>query len=73
MTQTDRVLAFLRANPGATSLDVAHGCSPWISNPRARISDLRAAGHVIEPIRRPDGKTGFRVVEPGQGTLGLTA
>jgi hypothetical protein len=28
-----------------------------------RISDLRAAGHVIRPVRRSDGKTGFLIVE----------
>lgn len=64
MTQNERVLAFLRANPCATALDIAHGCHPWVSNPRARISDLRAAGYVIEPRKRTDGKTGFVVVEP---------
>lgn len=64
MTQTERVLAFLRANPLATALDIAHGCHPWVSNPRARISDLRAQGFVVEPRKRDDGKTGFLVVEP---------
>jgi len=63
MTQNERVLAFLRANPGATALDIAHGCHPWVSNPRARISDLRAAGYVITPEKRADGKTGFVVRE----------
>jgi hypothetical protein len=63
-TQNDRVLAFLRANPGATAMDVAHGCHPWVSNPRARISDLRAAGHVIDVVKRSDGKNGFVVREP---------
>jgi hypothetical protein len=62
-TQSDRVLAFLRAHPLATALDIAHGCHPWVSNPRARISDLRAAGHVIRPMKRSDGKTGFLIVE----------
>jgi hypothetical protein len=61
------VLAFLKAHPLATSLDIAHGVSPWVSNPRARISDLRAAGYVIAPVRREDGKTGFVVTyEPGE-------
>ena len=68
-TQNERVLAFLRANPGATAMDISHGLSPWCSNPRARISDLRAAGHVIEPVKRPDGKTGFVVRETAQRTL----
>ena len=64
MTQNDRVLAFLRANPEATALDIAHGCHPWVSNPRARISDLRANGYTIQMVRRTDGRNGFRVVEP---------
>ncbi len=61
LTQSERVLAFLRAHPLATALDIAHGCHPWVSNPRARISDLRAAGYVVEAQRRTDGKTGFVV------------
>jgi hypothetical protein len=63
VTQSERVLAFLRENYLPTALDIAHGCHPWVSNPRARISDLRAAGHVIRPVRRSDGKTGFLIVE----------
>jgi hypothetical protein len=63
-TQSDRVLAFLRDHPLATSMDIAVGCRPWIANPRARISDLRAAGYTIKPVKREDGRTGFVVVEP---------
>lgn len=63
-TQSERVLTFLRANPGATALDIAHGCRPWVSNPRARISDLRAQGFDVQVVRRDDGKNGFVVVEP---------
>lgn len=48
MKQNERVLAFIRSHPGCTALDIAHGCSPWISNPRARISDLRKQGIVID-------------------------
>jgi hypothetical protein len=62
-TQNERVLAYLKAHPGATALDIAHGCHPWVSNPRARISDLRANGHRIELVKREDGRNGFRVVE----------
>lgn len=70
MTQTERVLNYLRANPGATALDIAHGLHPWVSNPRARISDIRASGIPVQPIKRPDGRTGFVVVEPEvQATL----
>jgi helix-turn-helix protein len=68
-TQSDRVLAFLRDHPLATALDIAHGCHPWVSNPRARISDLRAAGYTIKPVRRADGRTGFRVEENEQAVM----
>lgn len=70
MKQNERVLAFLRAHPLATALDIAHGCHPWVSNPRARISDLRAQGHVIEPTKRADGRTGFVVRVPEPVTTG---
>jgi helix-turn-helix protein len=62
-TQSDRVLAFIREHPGATAIEISMGCRPWISNPRARLSDLRAAGYTIKPVRRADGRTGFVVVE----------
>lgn len=47
-TQTERVLAFIRSHPGCRALDIAHGLDPWCSNPRARISDLRKQGVVID-------------------------
>lgn len=68
MTQSDRVLAFLRSHPQATALDIAHGCHPWVSNPRARISDLRANGHVIDMVKRDDGRNGFVVRDVTTGT-----
>jgi len=72
MTQSQRVLAYLRAHPRATALEIGMGVHPWVSNPRARISDLRAAGYVIEPQRRTDGKMGFVVVrEPLRVTTGV--
>lgn len=71
LTQNERVLAFLRDHPLATALDIAHGCHPWVSNPRARISDLRAQGYVIRPEKRQDGKTGFVVVEDVSVQLAL--
>jgi hypothetical protein len=63
-TQAERVLAYLRLHPGATALDIAHGCHPWVSNPRARISDLRAAGYTVDMVKRSDHKNGFVVREP---------
>ena len=69
-TQNDRVLAFLREHPGATAMDVGLGCHPWVSNPRARFSDLRDAGHIIDCIRRDDGHNGYWLREaPVQSTL----
>ena len=62
MTQSERVLAFIKAEGAPTAMEIAHGCQPWVSNPRARISDLRAQGHLIEKVRRADGQTGFRLV-----------
>jgi hypothetical protein len=51
-------------------MEIANGCHPWVSNPRARISDLRALGLTVQPIKRPDGKTGFVVVERLRVTAG---
>lgn len=72
MKQTERVRDFLLANVDPTALEITFGCRPWVSNPRARISDLRKEGHVITAVKRADGKTGFRLMQPGQGMLGLT-
>lgn len=72
-TQSDRVLAFLFSENDPTAMEIAMGCHPWVSNPRARISDLRKAGYVIEAVKRPDGKTGFRLNPPFDGTLGLAS
>lgn len=71
MTQNQRVLAFLRGHPRATAIEIGMGVHPWVSNPRARISDLRAQGHVIEPTKRADGRTGFVVREPRPVTTGV--
>lgn len=73
-TQNERVLAYLRAHPGATAMELAHGCSPWVSNPRARISDLRANGYRVDMVKREDGRNGFVVVEPvpvASGQIGM--
>lgn len=69
MTQTDRLLRYLRANPGATSLEVT--LERAIVNVTGRVSDARAEGHLIECRRRTDKRQGYWIVEPGQGTLGL--
>jgi hypothetical protein len=74
MTQNDRVLAYLRAHPGSTAMELSLGIEPYISNVRARISDLRLThGIEIEARKREDGRVGFYIVERGPLTLGLTA
>ena len=68
MTQAERVLDYIRTHPDCTMLDLTYGLYPFVGNPRARISDLRAAGHVIEASGRP---ARYRVVEPAQMALAL--
>ena len=68
MTQAERVLDYIRSHPDCTMLDLTYGLFPFVANPRARISDLRAAGHVIEASGRP---ARYRVVEPAQMALSL--
>lgn len=59
MTQTERVLRYVAEHPGCTILELTNGLDPFVANPRARISDARAAGHTILCKRRPDGRSGF--------------
>lgn len=63
MTQVERLLAYLRANPGATTMELQLALRPFVSNPRARISDARARGIDIECVKRGDGQCGFVVHE----------
>lgn len=49
MTQVRRLLAYLRANPGASSLEITAALA--IVNVTGRISDARAEGHVIDAVR----------------------
>jgi hypothetical protein len=74
MTQSDRVLAFLRRMPGRSAMELSIGLSPYVSNPRARISDLRKAGHVIECVRDEAGVGRFYLREqPEQMPLGIAS
>lgn len=61
-TQTERVVAFIRSHPEATSLEItlATGCV----NVTGRVSDARAQGIDIVCERRSDGRQGYRVVDP---------
>jgi len=69
MTQTQRVLAYLRSNPGASSLEITLACG--IVNVTGRISDLRAQGYEVKCYRRSDGRDGYLVVEASQLALAL--
>jgi hypothetical protein len=69
MTQSRRLLAYLRANPGATSLEITLALS--LVNVTGRVSDLRAAGYVVECRRRTDGRDGYWLVEKAQLELAL--
>ena len=73
MSQTERLVRFLQENQGATILDITRGLDPFVANPRARISDARKEGVVIECRKREDGRNGFWVRERFDGTLGLSA
>lgn len=48
-TQADRLLAFLRSHPGASSLEITQALA--LVNVTGRVSDLRARGLVIEAQR----------------------
>lgn len=73
MTQSDRVLRFLMEHDGPTAMEITLALTPYVSNVRARISDLRAHGNVIEARKRRDGQVGMYLVTDQQRTLGLTA
>jgi hypothetical protein len=67
-TQSERLLAFLKSNPGASSLEIT--LATRIVNVTGRVSDLRAAGHRIECVKDGDGVARYVVVrQPTQGTL----
>ncbi len=51
--QPMRLLRWLRDHPGASSLEITSNL--WIVNVTGRVSDLRAAGYVIDCRKAPDG------------------
>jgi hypothetical protein len=71
VTQTQRLLRYLRANPGATSLEITLATS--LVNVTGRVSDARAAGYTVECRTRTDKRKGYWLVEKAQQELGLTA
>lgn len=71
MTQTDTLLRYLRANPGATSLEITLATS--LVNVTGRVSDARALGHTIDCRKRTDGRKGYWIVEKAQMDLGMAS
>jgi hypothetical protein len=67
-TQTERLLTWLRQNPGSSSLEVTIALR--IVNVTGRVSDLRAAGHVIDCWTDKDGVARYTVKEPAPVTKG---
>lgn len=66
-SQAARLLAWLRANPGSSSIEVTMALR--IVNVTGRVSDLRARGVVVE-CRSVEGVDRYVVVEPPTVTTG---
>lgn len=60
--QAMRLLRWLRANPGSSSLEIT--AALLIPNVTGRVSDLRAAGYTIDCRRDPKGVDRYFVREP---------
>lgn len=58
-TQTDRLIAYLRANPGASGLEIIKALS--LPKYTSRISDARAKGINVVCVKRRDGLNGYVV------------
>jgi len=69
MTQTTRLLAYLRANPAASSLEITLALS--LVNVTGRVSDLRAQGHIVLCERDSRGVRRYRVAESVQMVVRL--
>lgn len=70
MTQTARLVEYLRTHPQATGLEIVRALS--LPKYTSRISDARAAGIDIVCERRSDGRLGYRVVESRPAPLSGT-
>jgi len=68
LTQTARVVRYLREHPGCTIAELTRGLDPFVANPRARISDARKDGHEIV-CRRVDGVNRFYIDPSAKLTL----
>ena len=68
--QAARMLRWLRDHPGSSSLDITQAL--FIVNVTGRVSDLRAAGYVVECSKGSDRRDRYTVVEPKPVTQGET-
>ncbi len=59
--QAMRILRWLRANPGSSSLELTAALN--IPNTTARISELRQAGYIVDCLRDGKGVRRYVVVE----------
>lgn len=64
MTQTEKLLAYLRANPGASAMELVTVLR--IPKYTSRISDLRKSGVDVVVERDAQGVNRYRVVEKPQ-------
>lgn len=62
LSQCDRVERFVRANPGASSLEITFATD--CVNVTGRVSDLRARGLDVVCRKRADGRDGYVIVDP---------
>ncbi len=70
-TDTQRIVRYFREHEGASVMEVRFAL--FVSNVTARMSDARLEGIEFVKWRDDKGVFRYRVVEPGQGTLGLVA
>jgi hypothetical protein len=59
-TQTARLIAYVKANPGVTGLELVKALA--MPKYTSRISDARALGVQIVCMKRADGRKGYVVV-----------
>jgi hypothetical protein len=60
--QSARLLDWLRANPGASSLEITYALQ--IVNVTGRVSDIRASGVVVDCREDKAGVARYRIVDP---------
>jgi len=68
LTQRERVLAAFKAASGHTLTTMQIDAIPFMTNQRARISDLRAKGHAFK-VERIKGKNQSKFVWLGQNDI----